>query len=110
MDKVQYEFREDNLLRSEPNSLQAGDLKEQEMIINLGPQHPSTHGVLRLEVLMEGEIVKKVVPHIGYLHRCFEKHAENLPYNQIIPFVDRCDYVTAMNNEHIYVRRAEISL
>ena len=46
MDKVQYEFREDNLLRSEPNSLQAGDLKEQEMIINLGPQHPSTHGVL----------------------------------------------------------------
>lgn len=72
------------------------------MIINLGPQHPSTHGVLRLEVLSDGEIVKEVVPHIGYLHRCFEKHAESLPFNQIIPFVDRMDYVAAMNSEHAY--------
>ncbi|HEY3403861.1 MAG TPA: NADH-quinone oxidoreductase subunit D [Ohtaekwangia sp.] len=77
------------------------------MIINLGPQHPSTHGVLRLEVLMDGEIVKEVVPHIGYLHRCFEKHAENLPYNQVIPFVDRLDYVAAMNNEHAYAMGVE---
>lgn len=106
-DRIQYEFREDNLLQSEPNSLQAEDLKAEEMIINLGPQHPSTHGVLRLEVLMEGEVVNKVVPHIGYLHRCFEKHAENLPYNQTIPFVDRCDYVTAMNNEHIFALGVE---
>jgi NADH-quinone oxidoreductase subunit D len=77
------------------------------MVINLGPQHPSTHGVLRLEVLLEGEIVKEVVPHIGYLHRCFEKHAENVPYNQVIPFVDRLDYVAAMNNEHIYAMGVE---
>ena len=77
------------------------------MIINLGPQHPSTHGVLRLEVLMDGEIVKEVVPHIGYLHRCFEKHAENLPYNQVIPFVDRLDYVASMNNEHAYAMGVE---
>lgn len=107
LNKVQYRFEEENLLKSEPNALRVEDLKEEEMIINLGPQHPSTHGVLRLEVLLEGEIVKEVVPHIGYLHRCFEKHAENLPYNQIIPFVDRCDYVTAMNNEHIYAMGVE---
>lgn len=77
------------------------------MIINLGPQHPSTHGVLRLEVLSDGEIVKNVVPHIGYLHRCFEKHAESLPYNQVIPFVDRMDYVAAMNSEHAYAMGVE---
>jgi NADH-quinone oxidoreductase subunit D len=106
-DRIQYQFQEDNLLLSEPNKLDAKTLRAEEMIVNLGPQHPSTHGVLRLEVLMEGEIVTKVVPHIGYLHRCFEKHAENLPYNQIIPFVDRCDYVTAMNNEHIYAMGVE---
>ena len=92
-----------NLLTSEPNKFQEGNLRTEEMLINLGPQHPSTHGVLRLEVLMDGEIVKEVVPHLGYLHRCFEKHAEQLPYNQIIPFVDRLDYVAAMNCEHAYV-------
>jgi len=105
--EIRYRFEEENLLKSEPNALRAEDLKAEEMILNLGPQHPSTHGVLRLEVLLEGEIVREVVPHIGYLHRCFEKHAENLPYNQIIPFVDRCDYVTAMNNEHIYAMGVE---
>ncbi|MBN8653362.1 MAG: NADH-quinone oxidoreductase subunit D [Cytophagales bacterium] len=77
------------------------------MIINLGPQHPSTHGVLRLEVLSDGEIIKDVVPHIGYLHRCFEKHAESLPFNQIIPFVDRMDYLAAMNSEHAYAMGVE---
>ena len=76
-------------------------------MINLGPQHPSTHGVLRLEVLLDGEIVREVVPHIGYLHRCFEKHEKKLPYNQTIPFVDRMDYVAAMNAEHAYVLGVE---
>jgi NADH-quinone oxidoreductase subunit D len=90
-----------------PNKFDPDLLRAEEMIVNLGPQHPSTHGVLRLEVLMEGEIVKQVVPHIGYLHRCFEKHAENLPYNQVIPFVDRLDYVAAMNNEHAYAMGVE---
>lgn len=104
---VQYKYRPGNLERSEPNKLRPEALRAEEMIINLGPQHPSTHGVLRLEVLMEGEIVREVVPHIGYLHRCFEKHAENLPYNQVIPFVDRLDYVAAMNNEHVYAMGVE---
>jgi NADH-quinone oxidoreductase subunit D len=105
--RVQYQFHPDNLQRSEPNKLNAEGLRSEEMIINLGPQHPSTHGVLRLEVLMDGEIVRDVVPHIGYLHRCFEKHAENLPFNQVIPFVDRLDYVAAMNNEHAYAMGVE---
>jgi glycine cleavage system protein P-like pyridoxal-binding family len=69
--------------------------------------YPSTHGVLRLEVLMDGEIIRQVVPHIGYLHRCFEKHGENLPYNQVIPFVDRLDYVASMNSEHAYAMGVE---
>jgi NADH-quinone oxidoreductase subunit D len=105
--KLQYQFTPGTLQRSEPNKLKAEDLRSEEMIINLGPQHPSTHGVLRLEVLMDGEVVREVVPHIGYLHRCFEKHAENLPYNQVIPFVDRLDYTASMNNEHAYAMGVE---
>ncbi|HET9487575.1 MAG TPA: NADH-quinone oxidoreductase subunit D [Chryseosolibacter sp.] len=106
-DKVQYKYNPQGLRLSEPNKFRVEDLRSEEMIINIGPQHPSTHGVLRLEVLMDGEIVRAVVPHIGYLHRCFEKHAENLPYNQVIPFVDRLDYVAAMNCEHVYAMGVE---
>lgn len=97
----------DYLHASEPLVLDASKLKRGEMIVNIGPQHPSTHGVLRLEVLTDGEIVKEVIPHMGYLHRCFEKHAEHLPYNQIIPFVDRMDYLAAMNSEHAYAMGVE---
>ena len=106
-DKVQYQYHPQGLQLSEPNKFKAEDLRSEEMIINLGPQHPSTHGVLRLEVLLDGEIIRDVVPHIGYLHRCFEKHAENLPYNQVIPFVDRLDYVASMNSEHVYAMGVE---
>ncbi|QCK16952.1 NADH-quinone oxidoreductase subunit D [Mangrovivirga cuniculi] len=104
---LQYKFHPENLKRSSPGKYKEEDLKREEMIINIGPHHPSTHGVLRLEVLTDGEIVKDVVPHLGFLHRCFEKHAEALPYNQIIPYVDRLDYVAAMNNEHAYVMGVE---
>lgn len=107
MNKVQY-IPSDNFLHdSEPNKFAVEGLRREEMIVNLGPQHPSTHGVLRLEVVMDGEVIREVVPHLGYLHRCFEKHAENLPYNQIIPFVDRLDYVAAMNSEHAYAMGVE---
>lgn len=105
--KIQYKYHEDNLTRSEPNKYREEDLKSEEMVINLGPQHPSTHGVLRLEVVSDGEIIRDVIPHLGYLHRCFEKHAESLPYNQVIPFVDRMDYLAAMNSEHVYVMGVE---
>jgi NADH-quinone oxidoreductase subunit D len=106
-DQIQHKSRPGDLIVSEPNKFKVENLRSEEMIINLGPQHPSTHGVLRLEVLMDGEIVREVVPHIGYLHRCFEKHAENLPYNQVIPFVDRLDYVASMNCEHAYAMGVE---
>ncbi|CAN5470700.1 NADH-quinone oxidoreductase subunit D [soil metagenome] len=104
---IQYVFDKDHLKRSEPNKYRLEDLKSEEMILNLGPQHPSTHGVLRLELVTDGEIIVDVVPHLGYLHRCFEKHVESMPYNQGIPFVDRLDYMAAMNSEHAYVMGIE---
>jgi NADH-quinone oxidoreductase subunit D len=107
MQKIQYKYKRENLSVSEPTKFNVESLKSEEMILNLGPQHPSTHGVLRLEVLSDGELVKEVVPHLGYLHRCFEKHAESLPFNQIIPFVDRLDYVAAMNSEHCFAMGVE---
>jgi NADH-quinone oxidoreductase subunit D len=83
-------------------------LRTDEMIINMGPQHPSTHGVLRLEIVVDGEIIVDVIPHIGYLHRCFEKHAEHMTnYQQVIPYCDRMDYVAAMNNDHGYAVAVE---
>lgn len=107
MSSIQYEYKPDNHLRSDPNKYKLEDLRSEEMILSLGPQHPSTHGVLRLEVISDGEVIVDVVPHLGYLHRCFEKHAENLPFNQTIPFVDRMDYLAAMNSEHVYVMGIE---
>jgi NADH-quinone oxidoreductase subunit D len=78
----------------------AGDLRTEEMLINMGPQHPSTHGVLRLMLRTDGELVLEVVPHIGYLHRCAEKIGENVAPYQFIPITDRLDYLAAMiNNE-----------
>jgi NADH-quinone oxidoreductase subunit D len=79
----------------------------EDMVLNMGPQHPSTHGVLRLELITDGEIVKEVIPHMGYLHRCFEKHAEALTYQQTIPFTDRLDYLASMNNSHAWVMGVE---
>jgi NADH-quinone oxidoreductase subunit D len=79
----------------------------EDMVLNMGPQHPSTHGVLRLELVTDGEIVKDVIPHMGYLHRCFEKHGESLTYQQTIPFTDRLDYLASMNNSHAWVMGVE---
>ncbi len=107
MSKVQYQYDPAHLQNSEPNFFDVNKLSPEEMVVNIGPQHPSTHGVMRLEVLLEGEIVKDVVPHIGYLHRCFEKHAEKLPYNQTLPFTDRMDYMSAMNNEQAFALGVE---
>ncbi len=82
-------------------------IESDRMRLNVGPQHPSTHGVLRLEVELDGEVVTNVIPHIGYLHRCFEKIAENMNYQQVIPYVDRMDYISSMNNELPYVMAVE---
>ena len=73
------------------------DVRTDEMLVNMGPQHPSTHGVLRLVLRTDGEIISEVQPHIGYLHRCAEKIGENLTARQWIPYTDRMDYLAAMN-------------
>src|SRR5512136_1825597 len=83
-------------------------LRTEEMILNMGPQHPATHGVLRLELVVDGEIVVDVIPHIGYLHRCFEKHAEHMTnYQQVVPYTDRMDYCSSMAMEFSYVLAVE---
>src|SRR5262245_32731203 len=73
------------------------DVRTDEMLVNMGPQHPSTHGVLRLLLRTDGEVVKEITPHIGYLHRCAEKIGENLAPYQWIPYTDRMDYLAGMN-------------
>ncbi|MEJ2141440.1 MAG: NADH-quinone oxidoreductase subunit D [Gammaproteobacteria bacterium] len=75
--------------------------------LNFGPQHPAAHGVLRLVLEMDGEIVQRADPHVGLLHRGTEKLAEYKPYNQSIPYMDRLDYVSMMCNEHGYVLALE---
>lgn len=82
-------------------------LKSDLLTLNMGPQHPATHGVLRVEIKTDSEIVVEAIPHLGYLHRCFEKHAENLDYRGIIPFVDRMDYLAAMSMEWGYALTVE---
>ncbi len=75
--------------------------------MNFGPQHPAAHGVLRLVLEMDGEVIQRVDPHIGLLHRATEKLAETKPYNHSIGYMDRLDYVSMMCNEHGYVRAIE---
>jgi NADH-quinone oxidoreductase subunit D len=75
--------------------------------MNFGPQHPAAHGVLRLVLEMEGEVIQRADPHIGLLHRATEKLAESKPFNQTIPYMDRLDYVSMMCNEHAYVLAIE---
>jgi NADH-quinone oxidoreductase subunit D len=87
--------------------LQASNNGADEYILNMGPQHPSTHGVLRLVLKLDGETVKDIVPDLGYVHRGLEKLFENRAYGQIIPYLDRTDYLSAMNNEWAYVMAVE---
>lgn len=77
-------------------------LKADEMLLNMGPQHPSTHGVLRVVIRTDGEIIRHATPHIGYLHRCKEKIAETMTYPQYIPYTDRMDYLAAMSNNFAF--------
>jgi NADH-quinone oxidoreductase subunit D len=77
------------------------------MVINMGPSHPSTHGVLRLVLALDGEVVKAVQPHIGYLHRGMEKIAETMTYHQFIPYTDRLDYLAPLSNNVAYILAVE---
>jgi len=74
------------------------DIRTEELVLNMGPQHPSTHGVLRVILQTDGELVLKATPYLGYLHRCAEKIAEKVTYRQFTPYTDRLDYLAAMNN------------
>jgi len=84
-------------LNREDQTVVEFDVRTDEMLVSMGPQHPSTHGVLRLVLRTDGEIVSEVVPHMGYLHRCAEKIGENVTPIQFIPYTDRMDYLAAMN-------------
>jgi NADH-quinone oxidoreductase subunit C/D len=81
--------------------------RTEELLLNMGPQHPSTHGVLRVVLELDGERVVKATPDMGYLHRGVEKLSEGLAYMQIIPHTDRLDYVCSMTNNYAYVRAVE---
>ena len=83
------------------------DLRTEEMLVNMGPQHPSTHGVLRMVLRTDGEMILEATPHIGYLHRCAEKIGESLAPYQWIPYTDRMDYLSGMNNNQGYALAIE---
>jgi NADH-quinone oxidoreductase subunit C/D len=89
------------------NNGSAGSRRREELLLNMGPQHPSTHGVLRVVLELDGERIVKATPDLGYLHRGVEKLSEGLAYMQIIPHTDRLDYVCAMANNYAYVRAVE---
>lgn len=81
--------------------------RTEEMLLNVGPQHPSTHGVFRIVIKIDGEIIREAKPVIGYLHRGTEKLAEDLNYTQIIPYTDRMDYLSAMTNNYVVCHAVE---
>ncbi len=83
------------------------DAEPVEMLLNMGPQHPSTHGVFRMVLWVDGEKIVDVVPHIGYLHRGSEKLCEGEQYHQVITLFDRMDYIANFNNEQVYCRAVE---
>jgi NADH-quinone oxidoreductase subunit D len=83
------------------------DLVGERMILNMGPSHPATHGVLRLVLELDGELVTKATPEVGYLHRGDEKIAENMQYNQFVPYTDRLDYLAPLSNNVAYALAVE---
>ncbi|MCH7839552.1 MAG: NADH-quinone oxidoreductase subunit D [Planctomycetes bacterium] len=104
----------ETVIESQPDVLmdldksEQGDVRTEEMLVNMGPQHPSTHGVLRIVLRTDGEMILEAVPHIGYLHRCAEKIGENLPPYQYIPYTDRMDYLAGMNNNQAFAIAIEM--
>lgn len=84
-----------------------GELSGDRMVLNMGPSHPATHGVLRLVLELDGEVITRATPHVGYLHRGDEKIAENMTYTQFIPYTDRLDYLAPLANNVAYVLAVE---
>ena len=112
LDEPASEWSEAEIPNDQRHQFMAGDTlssskRTTEMLLNMGPQHPSTHGVLRVVLELDGERISKAVPDMGYLHRGVEKLAEGLHYMQVIPHTDRLDYTCAMTNNYAYVRAVE---
>src|ERR671927_1972807 len=97
-DTIAHEVRERDVER---------EIRSETLTLNMGPQHPSTHGVLRLVLELDGETVVKCIPHIGYLHTGMEKTMENEMFQQAITITDRMDYLSAMNNNLAYCLAVE---
>jgi len=97
----------DSAVRSAEALDELQDLQGEKMTLNMGPSHPATHGVLRLSLELDGEIISKADPEIGYLHRGDEKIAENMTYNQFIPYTDRLDYLAPLANNVAYTLAVE---
>ena len=97
----------DALGRSAQPLQESGGLEGEKLVLNMGPSHPSTHGVLRLIMELDGEVVTKATPEIGYLHRGDEKIAENVQFNQFVPYTDRLDYLAPIANNIAYALAVE---
>ncbi len=107
MTQLTFEAAPDVLADLNADRIQQEDLPTEEMLVNMGPQHPATHGVLRVVLRTDGEMVLEAVPHIGYLHRCAEKIGETLQPYQYIPYTDRMDYLAGMNNNLAFALAVE---
>jgi NADH-quinone oxidoreductase subunit C/D len=112
LDEPPVELAEGEIPEAQKEAFRAESLppdtrRREELLLNMGPQHPSTHGVLRVVLELDGERIVKATPDLGYLHRGVEKLCEGLTYMQVIPHTDRLDYVCAMANNYAYVRAVE---
>jgi NADH-quinone oxidoreductase subunit D len=109
MEKIQNIYSDEKLFKKllDDKNITIEDALENEMVINMGPQHPATHGVLRLVLRLDGETVVKIVPELGYLHRGYEKMAENMSFIEFIPHTDRLDYTATLCNNVAYVLAVE---
>src|SRR5437870_5962862 len=94
-------------LQRTPPAEELQDVHGEKMVLNMGPSHPATHGVLRIVLELDGEIITKAAPDVGYLHRGDEKIAENMTYTQFIPYTDRLDYLAPLANNVAYVMAVE---
>ena len=87
--------------------IEGRDMGAEDMVLNLGPSHPAFHGALRTQVRLDGETIVDAKSELGYLHRCFEKHSESASYQQVIPYTDRLNYVSALMNNVGYCKAVE---
>src|SRR5678815_3538988 len=101
------EFEMPDTLTKAQRAEGAGDTLGEKLIINMGPSHPATHGVLRLVLELDGEVITKATPDVGFLHRGDEKIAENMTYNQFVPYTDRLDYLAPVANNVAYAMAVE---